>query len=80
MSSQAIPVQMGRSFGSWRYAVIAALVAVVLGGRAHRRERRRIEPRRWIRSNHEHRPRQDDHDPGRRRTGPVPPAAELNLF
>jgi len=30
MSSQAIPVQMGRSFGSWRYAVIAALVAVAL--------------------------------------------------
>jgi hypothetical protein len=30
MSSQAIPVQMGRSFGSWRYAIIAALVAVAL--------------------------------------------------
>ena len=30
MSSQAIPVQMGRSFGSWRYAVIVALVAVAL--------------------------------------------------
>ena len=30
MSSQAIPVQMGRSFGSWRFAVIAALVAVAL--------------------------------------------------
>ncbi|HVD67948.1 MAG TPA: hypothetical protein VNF25_04535 [Actinomycetota bacterium] len=30
MSSQAIPVQVGRSFGSWRYAVIAALVAVAL--------------------------------------------------
>jgi hypothetical protein len=30
MSSQAIPVRMGRSFGSWRYALIAALVAVVL--------------------------------------------------
>ncbi len=30
MSTQAIPVQMGRSFGSWRYAVIAAMVAIVL--------------------------------------------------
>jgi hypothetical protein len=30
MSTQAIPVQMGRSFGSWRYAVIAAMVAVAL--------------------------------------------------
>jgi len=30
MSSQAIPVQMGRSFGSWRYALIAAMVAIVL--------------------------------------------------
>jgi hypothetical protein len=30
MSTQAIPVQMGRSIGSWRYAVIAAMVAVVL--------------------------------------------------
>jgi len=30
MSTQAIPVQGGRSFGSWRYAVIAAMVAIVL--------------------------------------------------
>ena len=30
MSTQAIPVQMGRSFGSWRFAVIAAMVAVAL--------------------------------------------------
>ena len=30
MSTQAIPVQMGRSFGSWRYAVIAAMVALAL--------------------------------------------------
>jgi hypothetical protein len=30
MSTQAIPVRMGRSFGSWRYAVIAAMVALVL--------------------------------------------------
>jgi hypothetical protein len=30
MSTQGIPVQMGRSFGTWRYTVIAALVAVAL--------------------------------------------------
>jgi hypothetical protein len=30
MSTQAIPVQRGRSFGSWRYALIAAMVAIVL--------------------------------------------------
>jgi len=30
MSTQAIPVQMGRSFGSWRYAVVAAMVVVAL--------------------------------------------------